>query len=363
MKQLKYLLTIPASILLLTSCHNNSFKVEGTVEGLHDGDTLVVLNASGEAIDTMLVNDGSFTWSGEADSVGLYTISILGTPMGVMVFNEPGTIQANISTDGRSSVAGTAANNALQQMNVLSADFEEQMFKIYSDMYSDSVTEEQQMALMKKYQDLQSDFQNTFKQKAVSNLDNEFGYFMLTQLASSDMFSAEELKDAIKQMPAHFQERQAVKNILEKLEVKFSTNVGDTVPEFMLQTPDGQTVNVLNEIKCHKLTILDFWASWCQPCCEEMPFMKHLLSAYEDKGLAIIGISLDEIKENWTSRIAELQLPWLQVSDLQGWSSNIGGSFGVEAIPFTVVINQDGIILAKGLRGEELAQFIAEHMQ
>lgn len=363
MKQLKYFLALSASILLLTSCHNNSFKVEGTAEGLHDGDTLVVLNANGEAIDTLLVNDGSFTWSGEADSVGLYNISILGTPMGVMVFNEPGTILANIFADGKSSVAGTVANDALQQMNDLSEDFEEQIFNIYSEMYSDSVTEEQQMALVKKYQDLQSEFQNTLKQKVVSNLDNEFGYFLLTQLSASDMFSDEELKDAIQKMPAHFQERQAIKDILEKLEATFSTNIGDTMPEFVLQTPDGQTVNVLSEIKRHKLTILDFWASWCQPCCEEMPFMKQLLSANEDKGLAIIGISLDEKKEDWTSRIDELQLPWLQVSDLQGWSSNIGRSFGVEAIPFTAVIDQDGKILAKGLRGEELSQFIAEHLQ
>jgi peroxiredoxin len=91
--------------------------------------------------------------------------------------------------------------------------------------------------------------------------------------------------------------------------------------------------------------------------------MKKMLTENKDKGFGIVGISLDDNKEDWAACIQELQLTWPQMSDLKGGASTIAQSFGVRAIPFTVVVSQDGTILKKGLRGEELAAFVSEKLK
>ena len=91
--------------------------------------------------------------------------------------------------------------------------------------------------------------------------------------------------------------------------------------------------------------------------------MRQMLEDYQQKGFGIIGISIDDDKEAWVSCIDELQLTWPQMSDLKGGASNIARSFAVQAIPFTAVIDQQGKVLTKGLRGAELSQFINEKLK
>ena len=106
--------------------------------------------------------------------------------------------------------------------------------------------------------------------------------------------------------------------------------------------------------------LLDFWASWCGPCMGEMPTMKEIYNTYAARGLQMIGISLDSKRDAWLNAIRRLELPWVHLSDLKGWKSIASETYGVRAIPETVLITPDGKILAIGLRGQELKEKLAE---
>ena len=212
--------------------------------------------------------------------------------------------------------------------------------KAFVDMYGDmnsmvSLSKEPKGSLMTfgfKIDELMMNFEKNFKE---------------TDLKCS--VSENELKEKVIKV----YETISLKRIDDRDEGFFSTENGKIIPNFKMRSYEGKEVCIMDFVKQNRITILDFWASWCQPCREEMPFMKQLLSKYQGKGIGIVGISLDEDEKDWTNCIERLNLIWPQLSDLKGTNSTIVSSFDIQSIPFTAVIDQKGKILAKGLRGEE----------
>lgn len=142
-----------------------------------------------------------------------------------------------------------------------------------------------------------------------------------------------------------------------------ATNNEMTITEMHIKDIDGNDHSLREEIAKNKITIVDFWASWCGPCRQEMPSLVNLYGSYKDKGLGIVGISLDTEKEAWKEAISNLGITWCQLSDLGGWDSEAAMVFNVRGIPYTIVTDSKGTILATGLRGSELEQFIEEKLK
>ena len=163
-------------------------------------------------------------------------------------------------------------------------------------------------------------------------------------------------------MPDKFKQRVDIVDIEKKLEAKHKTDIGQKIEDFTMGTPDGGEMNAMSEIAKNKITILDFWASWCDPCREEMPFMVSLYEKYKGQGLGILGISLDQKKEDWEKAISDLGITWPQMSDLKYWQSAAAEAFQVQAIPYMVVVDQQGNILNRGIRGEELEAFVSAQL-
>ena len=182
---------------------------------------------------------------------------------------------------------------------------------------------------------------------------------MFMVLYYQDGFTPEELMSLISRMPDELRKNSDIQKLLAETKSKTEVGVGGTLPDFTMNDIDGNPVKLRDEIAKHNVTLIDFWASWCGPCRAEMPYVKAL---YEN-GFHVIGISLDDDKDKWTSAVKNMGMTWLQLSDLNGWHNQIAVALGVNSIPHTVVVDKNGKILARGLRGERLRDFMTSSLE
>jgi peroxiredoxin len=136
------------------------------------------------------------------------------------------------------------------------------------------------------------------------------------------------------------------------------TAIGHQAPDFTQNDMNGKPV-ALSSFK-GKYVLVDFWASWCGPCREENPAVVKAYRQYHTKGFAILGVSLDEKKDKWAEAVRKDRLEWMQVSDLKGWQNSAAELYGVKGIPMNYLLDKDGKIIARGLRGEELEKKLEE---
>ncbi len=173
--------------------------------------------------------------------------------------------------------------------------------------------------------------------------------------AEKEMAALEEIANRLaKARPNHPQVKQFVAN-LQRLQ---GVNEGAMAPEINLATPEGPNL-ALSSLR-GKYVLIDFWASWCGPCRRENPNVVKTYAAYKDKGFEIYGVSLDQDREAWLKAIEKDQLVWKHVSDLKYWSSAGAQAYQVNSIPQTFLLDKEGRILAKGLRGAALDQYLAQ---
>ena len=134
--------------------------------------------------------------------------------------------------------------------------------------------------------------------------------------------------------------------------------IGAVAPDILLPTPEGDSLG-LHDLR-GKYVLVDFWASWCGPCRKENPNVVKLYQKYKDKGFEILGVSLDRDRNRWLQAIEQDQLEWLHISDLKQWRSVAAQTYGIHAIPFTILVDPEGKIIAKRLRGLQLQRKLEE---
>ena len=149
-----------------------------------------------------------------------------------------------------------------------------------------------------------------------------------------------------------------INELHKKVEGKMLLMPGRVVPEINLPSPEGENI-ALSSLK-GKVVLIDFWASWCRPCRGENPNTVKLYSKYKDQGFEIYAVSLDKERASWLKAIEDDHLGWIHVSDLGYWNSVAARAYGVGSIPFTVLIDKEGKVIATGLRGEALAHKLAQ---
>ena len=135
-----------------------------------------------------------------------------------------------------------------------------------------------------------------------------------------------------------------------------------TYTDISLPGPQGQVVKVSEYVGKNKLVMIDFWASWCGPCMGEMPYVVKAYEMFHDKGLEIVGVSLDKDKASWLAAIEQTGQKWPQMSDLKGWDCEGAALYGIQSIPANVLINEQGEIVARDLRGDALLKEIESRL-
>ena len=202
------------------------------------------------------------------------------------------------------------------------------------------------------------------------NSDSEFSLLLLETLLTSQNQELAKVKSSLAALSPIINKSAGNQNIGKKIqayilqrEAVANVDIGKLAPDFAAPTPEGKQL-ALNEIK-GKATIIDFWASWCGPCRRENPNVVKVYNKYHDKGLEIISVSLDKPnqKQRWLDAIEKDKLTWHHVSNLKYFNDPVARMYNVNAIPATFILDAEGRIVAKKLRGKALEDQIASMLK
>jgi thiol-disulfide isomerase/thioredoxin len=148
----------------------------------------------------------------------------------------------------------------------------------------------------------------------------------------------------------------------KEIDMAAATGINSKFVDLGLPGPQGQTVWVGDYVGQNKLVLIDFWASWCGPCIRELPNVVKAYERFHDKGLEIVGVSLDKDKASWLAAIEQTGQKWPQMSDLKGWDCAGAQIYGIQSIPANVLIDDHGKIVARDLRGDALLEEIESRL-
>ena len=376
---MKKLLLIVAALTVLISCNKageNEYIVTGTIKGIADGKSVIleVQDETGQLkpIDTVKVEKGKFTFKGKAKEPDMHLISIETVEGKIPFILENGDIEMTINKDSINitKVTGTYNNEELSGYKEKGMAIQKKMMKFQKDNTAimQAAQQKQDTVAMNKLRKEYSKFQEEFTVQSDAYVSSHPKAF-ISALIIEGMFNqmAPDLKkikkyfDGLDKSIKDTKHGKKIKKNLDSLLNPVATvapiEIGTAAPDFSAPNPEGKMVS-LKESK-GKITIVDFWASWCKPCRQENPNMVALYKEFHAKGLNIVSVSLDEKADEWKKAIASDKLTWTNISNLKDFQDPIAVQYSVKLIPSTFVIDAAGTVVAKDLRGAELKAKIA----
>jgi peroxiredoxin len=346
----------------------NEYRISGDIEGAEGKKVVLEVQQLGVGFtmprDTAVIKDGHFQFEGKAGEPSVHSLTIEGVQGRVFLVLEPGEIDIKVVKDSmfQNKVTGTYNNDELTAYNekIMALqekvrDFEKANKGKMRDAVAkkDNATREKIIADYKALMQKISGETVTMTETYVKEHPKALISLLLVQsfLGAPDA-DVNKIESFFNGLDQEIKATKTGKLVADKIKERKSVGIGRMAPDFTAPDVNGNPVSLKQSMG--KITIVDFWASWCGPCRRENPGMVALYKDYHDLGLNIIGVSLDKTADAWKKAIGSDGLAWTQVSNLKHWEDPIAKVYGVESIPATFVLNQRGVVIAKDLHGAAL---------
>ena len=359
----KTLFILAAGIMAFASCNNEpSFKITGKAEGIADSTWVYLQEAHGmrlAKVDSAMILNEAFTLKGRQDTTVLryLTAKTEGSARHrINFFLENGNISVNLCGDA--SATGTPSNDAYQAFRNELNEAKKALDEVYAKFRDASLTNEQRTELQQQAGVLMSAIGDVAYKHIEQNAANKVGEHLFVEY--NDYIPTEQQQVLVAMLPEEAMNNRNVQRIAKHLEILANTGVGKKFTDFELPTPDGKSMKLSEVVSKNKYTLVDFWASWCAPCRAEMPTVKAAFDKYAKKGFGIVGISLDSDENAWKKSIKDMNMTWTHMSDLKGVDCQAAILYGIQSIPYTLLIDQEGTILARNIRGEAIEKKLEE---
>ena len=375
-KTLKTIAAVAAAALL-AACNTQptapeGYVITGTAEGTEDGDTVYMCEMQGFfafiPTDTAVVKDGKFEFTGSTDHIeiryiipthtggednlGLIDLILENANINVTIRKSEGEQKSTVESDG-------PEQKLWDEYNALQQDWNKREEPSWDIVRERKGTEEEIAAAQHELDSLTDAAHAAERQFMIDHMPSGVSdmIFFTFYTQADDDAERQALLDLFKEKSP---DSYNYKRVVAEIEATKNSEIGAQFTDFTMNDTEGNPVTISSIVAANTYTLVDFWASWCGPCRGEMPNVLEAYNKYHDQGLEIVGVSLDEDRDAWLHGIEALKMPWPQLSDLKGWDCEGAALYAVKAIPANVLIAQDGTIVAKNLREEELQTKLAE---
>ena len=352
-------LIIVTAMLALVSCGKKTFTIKGEFDPVFqvaDSTEIGIDIKQGEETKTVsgLVKDNKFTIRFDLPEEQLVVLDLdeLGATVIAVEAGKLGNGEVNLSIkmdeNGESFITkhGTLNNDFIQMYD----DYDLDMYNIL--LIEDLTLRKQQMQeyINKIYRTLKGE-ENSLTD--INTLAGQYGFCNFFPILDIN-----QLDTLCSMMNEKTLEVRVIKNVYDHLQQQKESAIGKKYKDITATTPDGKTLSLSQLVGTKDYILVDFWASWCGPCRRAMPEVKELYSKYGDR-LEILGVSLDKDKDAWLAAIRSLELNWKHISDLQGWQAQAADDYGVNAIPATLLIDKEGVIVGRNMQMFEIEALLS----
>ena len=373
MRRIFYILCLS---FLVFSCEKETkeisgFLINGTIDNTPDGKSVKLFRYEAgkyKILDSTTVQNGKLSLKGSLEFPDLYFISVDDVVGNLPVIIENEKISVTLYKDSifKSSVKGGKETEAFNAYN----DYLNGLKKkndVIMGQYQEAIQSKDTAnvpELRKQFEAIRKEKDNYDLTFMKENNDAILSALILERGLNKNIMPPQQMKTIYDGFTDDIKNSRAGLNIRTNLIKLLVTAIGSVAPDFSAPNPEGEII-ALNDIK-GKVTIIDFWAAWCGPCRKENPNVVKLYEKYHSKGLEIIGVSLDgtptqkQPKEAWIKAINDDGLTWPQVSNLKYFKDPIARQYNIRSIPATLILDSEGKIVAKNLRGKALEDKIAE---
>jgi len=351
---------------LLIACGNSDAQQEGnsTISGQLTGLTsqqlylIDLVDPKKGPVDTAIVDaDGNFSFDYQPPMKGFYRISLSQSINLILPLasGEKITVNGNASGPSTIFVKGTQDvermmefNQFLQQNYMKQQALNQEFQTVPQNANKDSIM----LVFRNRYEAIEAEKHALIRKMIDQDASLFANIALMEQLPAEDMQNVAYYVKVRDALADQYGASPFYQGLDQKTQQVSRFMPGSDVPEINLPNPDGNLIP-LSSLR-GKVVLIDFWASWCKPCRMENPNVVAAYQKYKDKGFTVYGVSLDRNKEAWVKAIQQDNLTWTHVSDLKFWQSEAARAYGVSGIPFALLIDQDGKVIGKNLRGQKL---------